>query len=250
MLLPLPENKTNKLQKPDFRAGEVFLLDKPYEWTSFHVVNSIRYQMSRVTGLKRNKVGHAGTLDPLATGLLIICTGKATKSIEKYQAQEKEYTGTFYLGATTPCFDLEQKVDKTFPINHITDEMILQTAESFLGVQEQVPPVFSAIKIKGKRAYNYARNDEEVQIKAKTIEIKEFEITRIDLPEVDFRVLCSKGTYIRSLARDFGIKVQSGAHLTALRRTKIGEFDVKDALTPKEFKLKMHAFWPDLITDV
>lgn len=238
------------MQKPDFRAGEVFLLDKPYEWTSFHVVNSIRYQMSRVTGLKRNKVGHAGTLDPLATGLLIICTGKATKSIEKYQAQEKEYTGTFFLGATTPCFDLEKEIDKTYPTDHITEEMIYQTAQGFIGVQEQVPPVFSAIKIKGKRAYDYARNEEEVQMKAKTIEIKEFEITRISLPEVDFKIVCSKGTYIRSLARDFGERVRSGAHLIALRRTKIGAFDVKDAMTPKEFKLKMHGFWPDLITDV
>lgn len=238
------------MQKPDFRAGEVFLLDKPYEWTSFQVVNSIRYQMSRVTGLKRNKVGHAGTLDPLATGLLIICTGKATKSIEKFQAQEKEYTGTLILGATTPCFDLEQKVDKTFPTDHITEDLIHQTAESFLGFQEQVPPVFSAVKIKGKRAYDYARKDEEVKIKPKTIEIKEFEITRIALPEVYFRVVCSKGTYIRSLARDFGEKLNSGAHLSALRRTKIGVYDVKDALSPKEFKLKMHEFWPDLITDV
>jgi len=238
------------LQKPDFRAGEVFLLDKPYEWTSFHVVNSIRYQMSRVTGLKRNKVGHAGTLDPLATGLLIICTGKATKRIEEYQAQEKEYTGTFYLGATTPCFDMEQEVDKIYPIDHITEDMIHRTSQEFIGVQEQTPPVFSAIKIKGKRAYDYARNDEDVKIKPKTIEIKEFEITRINFPEVDFRVVCSKGTYIRSLARDFGEKMNSGAYLAALRRTKIGNYDVKDALSPKEFKQKMHGFWPDLITDV
>lgn len=250
MFLPLPQIKTYNLQKPDLKAGEVFLLDKPYEWTSFHVVNSIRYQMSRITGLKRNKVGHAGTLDPLATGLLIICTGKATKQIDTYQAQEKEYTGTFYIGATTPCFDLEQEVDKTFPINHITEEMIYRTAETFLGIQEQTPPVFSAIKIKGKRAYDYARNDEEVKIKPKSIEIKEFEITRIALPEVDFRVVCSKGTYIRSLARDFGERVNSGAHLTALRRTRIGEFLVENALTPQEFKLKMHSYWPDLITDV
>lgn len=249
--LPLPKHfKQINLQKPDFKAGEVFLLDKPYEWTSFHVVNSIRYQMSRVTGLKRNKVGHAGTLDPLATGLLIICTGKATKRIEEFQAQEKEYTGTFLLGATTPCFDLEQEVDNTYPTEHIKEEMIFTTAQSFVGVQEQIPPVFSAIKIKGKRAYDYARNDEEVVIKPKTIEIKEFEVTRIALPEVDFRVVCSKGTYIRSLARDFGKSLNSGAYLTALRRTKIGDFSVDDAFTPKEFKQKMHSFWPDLIKDV
>jgi tRNA pseudouridine55 synthase len=242
--------KTNRLQKPDFRGGEVFLLDKPYEWTSFHVVNSIRYQMSRVTGLKKNKVGHAGTLDPLATGLLIICTGKATKRIETYQALEKEYTGTFFVGATTPCFDLEQEVNKTYSIDHLTEEMILQTAQSFVGVQQQVPPVFSAVKIKGKRAYDYARKDEEIKMKSKTIEIKEFKISRIELPEIDFKVVCSKGTYIRSLARDFGLRLESGAHLTALRRKKIGCYHVKDAMTPKEFKLKMHGFWPDLITDV
>lgn len=238
------------LEKPDFKAGEVFLLDKPYEWTSFHVVNSIRYQMSRVTGLKRNKVGHAGTLDPLATGLLIICTGKATKQIDSYQAQEKEYTGTLKLGATTPCFDLEKEEDHQYPTDHITEEMILEATKVFLGKIEQVPPIFSAIKIKGKRAYDYARKDEEVVIKPKNVEIKEFEITDIRMPEVDFRITCSKGTYIRSLARDFGQKLDSGAYLIALRRTKIGKYDVKDALTPQEFKKKMHGFWPDLIKDV
>lgn len=238
------------LEKPDFKAGEVFLLDKPYEWTSFHVVNSIRYQMSRVTGLKRNKVGHAGTLDPLATGLLIICTGKATKQIDSYQAQEKEYTGTLKLGATTPCFDLEKEEDHQYPTDHITEEMILEATKVFLGKIEQVPPIFSAIKIKGKRAYDYARKDEEVVIKPKNVEIKEFEITDIRMPEVDFRITCSKGTYIRSLARDFGQKLDSGAYLIALRRTKIGNYDVKDALTPQEFKKKMHGFWPDLIKDV
>lgn len=238
------------IEKPDFKAGEVFLLDKPYEWTSFQVVNSIRYQMSRVTGLKRNKVGHAGTLDPLATGLLIICTGKATKQIDSYQAQEKEYTGTFKLGATTPCFDLEQEEDHQYPTEHISEEMIQEATKAFMGKIEQIPPAFSAIKIKGKRAYEYARKDEEVVIKSKNVEIKEFEITAIRMPEVDFRIVCSKGTYIRSLARDFGNKLDSGAYLIALRRTKIGEYDVKDALTPKEFKLKMHGFWPDLITDV
>ncbi|OYT17883.1 MAG: tRNA pseudouridine(55) synthase TruB [Bacteroidetes bacterium 4572_77] len=238
------------MQKPDFKAGEVFLLDKPLEWTSFNVVSSIRYQMSRVTGLKRNKVGHAGTLDPLATGLLIICTGKATKQIDTYQAQEKEYTGTFLLGATTPCFDKEQEVDKTYATEHITKEMIEKTAQTFLGQQEQIPPIFSAIKIKGKRAYKYAREEEEVVIKPKQIEIKSFEITAIRFPEVDFRITCSKGTYIRSLARDFGQKLDSGAYLIALRRTKIGNYDVKDALTPKAFKEKMHSFWPDLIKDI
>ena len=237
------------MQKPNLREGEVFLLDKPYEWTSFNVVSSIRYQMKKITGLKRNKVGHAGTLDPLATGLLIICTGKATKQIEKYQAQVKEYTGTFLLGSTTPCFDKEQEVDKTYPTEHITKEMIEQAAVHFTGVQEQIPPVFSAIKIKGKRAYNYARNDEEVVIKPKTIEIMEFEITNIRGLDIDFRVVCSKGTYIRSLARDFGIKLNSGAYLIALRRTKIGNFSVEDAMTPNEFKVKMREFFPDLLEE-
>ncbi|NOR87594.1 MAG: tRNA pseudouridine(55) synthase TruB [Bacteroidales bacterium] len=235
------------MQRPNFREGEVFLLDKPLDWTSFNVVSSIRYQMKKVTGMKRNKVGHAGTLDPLATGLLIICTGKSTKQIEKYQAQVKEYTGTFLLGATTPCFDREQEEDQSFPTEHITTEMIKDAAIHFTGVQEQIPPVFSAIKIKGKRAYDYARNNEEVVIKPKTIEIMEFEITDIRMPEIDFKVVCSKGTYIRSLARDFGIKLNSGAYLTALRRTKIGEFSVDDALTPQEFKKKMHGFFPDIL---
>ena len=237
------------MQKPDFREGEVFLLDKPLTWTSFNVVASIRHRMRRITGLKKNKVGHAGTLDPLATGLLIICTGKATKQIEKYQAQVKEYTGTFELGATTPCFDKEKEVDKTYPTDHISSEMIKQMAIEFTGVQEQIPPIFSAIKIKGKRAYDYARNDEEVVIKPKTIEIMEFEITDIRMPEVDFRIVCSKGTYIRSLARDFGIKLDSGAYLTALRRTKIGNFSVDDAMTPDEFKAKMLEFFPDLLQE-
>jgi len=233
----------------DLQKGEIFLLDKPLKWTSFNVVSSIRYQMKKITGLKRNKVGHAGTLDPLATGLLIICTGKATKQIEKYQAQIKEYTGTFLLGATTPCFDKEQEVDKTYPIEHITEEMIQETAIHFTGVQEQTPPIFSAIKIKGKRAYNYARNDEEVIIKPKTIEIMEFEITDIRMPEIDFKIVCSKGTYIRSLARDFGTKLKSGAYLIALRRTKIGEYSVNDALTPDEFNSKMKELFPEILHD-
>lgn len=237
------------MQKPNLREGEVFLLDKPYEWTSFNVVSSIRYQMKKITGLKRNKVGHAGTLDPLATGLLIICTGKSTKQIDKYQAQVKEYTGTFLLGSTTPCFDKEQEVDKTYPTNHITKEMIEEAAVHFTGVQEQIPPVFSAVKIKGKRAYNYARNDEEVIIKPRTIEIMEFEITAIRGLEIDFRIVCSKGTYIRSLARDFGLKLQSGAYLIALRRTKIGDFSVDNAMTPDEFKVKMREFFPDLLEE-
>ena len=220
----------------DFQKGELILIDKPYTWTSFDVVKSVKGQARRITGIKRIKVGHAGTLDPLATGLLLICTGKKTKEIESFQAQEKEYTGTIYLGATTPCFDLEQEIDKRFDISEITEEQVRNTTAQFLGEIEQTPPLFSAIKIDGKRAYEYARNDEEVKIKSKKISIYEFELTRIELPEIDFRIRCSKGTYIRSIARDFGLALNNGAHLTALRRTKIGDFSVEDAMTPVAFK--------------
>lgn len=220
----------------DFQKGELILIDKPYTWTSFDVVKSVKGQARRITGIKRIKVGHAGTLDPLATGLLIICTGKKTKEIEGFQAQEKEYTGTIYLGATTPCFDLEQEVDKRFDISEITEEQVRNTTAQFLGEIEQTPPIFSAVKIDGKRAYEYARNNEEVKIKSKKISIYEFELTRIELPEIDFRIRCSKGTYIRSIARDIGLALNNGAHLTALRRTKIGDFSVEDAMTPAEFK--------------
>ncbi|RLD36178.1 MAG: tRNA pseudouridine(55) synthase TruB, partial [Bacteroidetes bacterium] len=216
--------------------GELILIDKPYKWTSFDVVKSVKGQARRITGIKRIKVGHAGTLDPLATGLLLICTGKKTKEIEGFQAQEKEYTGTIYLGATTPCFDLEKEVDKRFDISEITEEQVRNTTAQFLGEIEQTPPIFSAIKIDGKRAYEYARNDEEVKIKSKKISIYEFELTRVELPEIDFRIRCSKGTYIRSIARDFGLALNNGAHLTALRRTKIGDFCVEDAMTPVTFK--------------
>ena len=220
----------------DFQKGELILIDKPYKWTSFDVVKSVKGQARRITGIKRIKVGHAGTLDPLATGLLLICTGKKTKEIEGFQAQEKEYTGTIYLGATTPCFDLEKEVDKRFDISEITEEQVRNTTAQFLGEIEQTPPIFSAIKIDGKRAYEYARNDEEVKIKSKKINIYEFELTRVELPEIDFRIRCSKGTYIRSIARDFGLALNNGAHLTALRRTKIGDFRVEDAMTPATFK--------------
>ncbi|MBL7917788.1 MAG: tRNA pseudouridine(55) synthase TruB, partial [Bacteroidia bacterium] len=180
-------------------------------------------------------VGHAGTLDPLATGLLIVCTGKKTKEMNNYMGLDKEYTGTFFIGATTPCYDLEKEIDKTYPTEHITKENIIATAKSFIGKQEQVPPLFSAVMINGKRAYTHARAGDDIELKAKPIEIKEFEITSIEMPVVSFKIVCSKGTYIRSLARDFGLALNSGAHLTSLRRTKIGEFDVKDAVSPEEF---------------
>lgn len=212
------------------------MVDKPLGWSSFQAVNKIKWALKKYRGLKKIKVGHAGTLDPLATGLLIVCTGKATKQIEELQGQLKEYTGTIFVGATTPSYDLETKVDATFSISHITEDLILQTTKPFVGEIDQKPPVFSAIKKDGKRLYEHARAGEEVEIAARKTTIYEFEITRIALPEVDFRVTCSKGTYIRSLAYDFGKALDSGAHLTVLRRTKSGGFEVKDAVGPNVFE--------------
>jgi tRNA pseudouridine55 synthase len=231
----------------DFYKGELLLVDKPVGWTSFQAVNklkhAIRHHPSLVTDnvKAKPKVGHAGTLDPLASGLLIICTGKKTKEISNLMDLEKEYTGTFFIGATTPCFDLEKPVDNTFPVDHIDTELMLKTAKQFIGRQEQVPPLFSAVMVEGKRAYTLARAGEEVQLKARTIEIKEFVITRIEMPEVDFRIVCSKGTYIRSIARDFGQKLDSGAYLKALRRTRIGAYEVEQASGPVELAEKIRA---------
>ena len=217
-------------------AGKVLLIDKPLKWSSFQAVNKLKYILKRKYDLpKKFKIGHAGTLDPLATGLLIICTGKFTKSITEIQAQAKEYTGTIVVGATTPSYDLETEVDATFPTEHITEELILETTKQFIGEIDQKPPVFSAIKKDGKRLYEHARAGEEVEIKSRKTTIYEFEITRIQLPEIDFRVKCSKGTYIRSLAYDFGLALQSGGHLTVLRRTKIGDYSVGNAITPDDF---------------
>ncbi|KGO91546.1 tRNA pseudouridine(55) synthase TruB [Flavobacterium subsaxonicum] len=220
----------------DFQEGKIVLIDKPLTWSSFQAVNKVKWSLKKHMGLKKIKVGHAGTLDPLATGLLIVCTGKFTKRITELQGMEKEYTGTFYVGATTPSYDLETEVNATFLTDHITAELIHDTVPQFLGEIDQKPPVFSAIKKDGKRLYEHARKGEEVEIAFRKTTIHEFEITRIALPEIDFRVVCSKGTYIRSLAYDFGIALQSGAHLTALRRTKIGEFNVDNAITPDAFE--------------
>lgn len=218
------------IQNINLTEGDVLLVDKPYKVTSFEVVNKIKIAL-RKTFTDKVKVGHAGTLDPLATGLLIICTGKKTKTIESIQAMEKEYTGTFLLGATTPCFDLEREVDQTFPTAHITEELVTEISKKFLGKQMQTPPAFSAVKVGGKRAYDLARSGEtEIAVKSKEVEIKEFAITRFALPEVDFRIVCSKGTYIRSIARDLGTALGSGAHLTALRRTRTGEYRVENAI--------------------
>jgi tRNA pseudouridine55 synthase len=229
----------------NFYSGEILLIDKPLTWSSFQAVNKIKHAIKNhpsliVEGQKvKPKVGHAGTLDPLATGLLIVCTGKKTKTINELMGLEKEYTGTFLLGATTPCFDLEKPVDHVFPTEHITEDDIRKTAVTFTGVQQQVPPLFSAVFIDGKRAYEYARAGVEAEIKAREIEIKEFEITGITMPTVSFRIVCSKGTYIRSIARDFGLALSSGAHLTSLRRTRIGNFNVEDAVTPEVFSGQM-----------
>lgn len=221
----------------DFLEGQILLIDKPLTWSSFQAVNKLKYILKRKYDLpKKFKIGHAGTLDPLATGLLIICTGKFTKKITEIQAQAKEYTGTITVGATTPSYDLETEVDATFPTEHISDALILETTKQFLGEIDQKPPVFSAIKKDGKRLYEHARAGEEVEIASRKTTIHEFEITRIALPEIDFRVKCSKGTYIRSLAFDFGIALNSGAHLTALRRTKIGDYDVINGVSPEVFE--------------
>lgn len=223
----------------DFQAGQIILIDKPLHWTSFQAVNKLKWLLKSQLGLKKIKIGHAGTLDPLATGLLIVCTGKFTKTITEIQAQTKEYTGTFCVGATTPSYDLETEIDQTYPISHITDEQIRETTLQFLGEIDQQPPIFSAIKKDGKRMYEHARAGTSVEIAFRKTTIHEFEITRIALPEIDFRVVCSKGTYIRSLAFDFGKALNSGAHLTALRRTKIGDFTVSDAVGVEDFELQI-----------
>ncbi|WP_179318493.1 tRNA pseudouridine(55) synthase TruB [Winogradskyella helgolandensis] len=221
--------------KEDYLNGEVLLIDKPLTWTSFQAVNKLRWEIRHAFDIKKIKVGHAGTLDPLATGLLVICTGKMTKQINIFQGQVKEYTGTFVLGGTTPSFDLETEVNETFPTDHITDDLIQNTIPQFIGQINQFPPVFSAIKKDGKRLYEFARAGEEVEIKSRQVEITEFEITEINQLELHFKVVCSKGTYIRSLANDFGKALNSGAHLSSLRRTRIGDFKVDDALTPEDF---------------
>ncbi|WP_313112861.1 tRNA pseudouridine(55) synthase TruB [Aequorivita sediminis] len=223
----------------DYKEGQVILIDKPLEWTSFQAVNKVRWLIKKSFGFKKIKVGHAGTLDPLATGLLIICSGKFTKKIDTFQAQEKEYTGTFTLGATTPSYDLETEIDQRFDISEITSEQIHKATRQFIGEIQQQPPVFSALKKDGKRLYEFARNGEEVEIPFRKITISEFEITRIDLPNVDFRVVCSKGTYIRSLAYDFGKALNNGAHLSALRRTKIGDFSVANAIGISDFEASL-----------
>ncbi|OBQ57268.1 tRNA pseudouridine(55) synthase TruB [Tamlana sp. s12] len=219
----------------DYQSGQVLLIDKPLNWTSFQVVNKLRWEIRQAFKIKKIKVGHAGTLDPLATGLLVLCTGKMTKQIDTFQGQIKEYTGTIVLGSTTPSFDLETNIDKTYPTAHITEDLIKETTQQFIGDIQQYPPVFSALKKDGKRLYEFARAGEDVEIKPRTVSISEFEITNIDGNYISFRVVCSKGTYIRSLANDFGKALNSGAHLSSLRRTKIGDFKVENATSIEAF---------------
>ena len=212
----------------DFVKGEVLFVAKPLNWTSFNLVNKLRWKLQKTLNMKKLKVGHAGTLDPLATGVMILCTGKSTKLIESFQYQTKEYVATLALGATTPSFDLELPVDGTFPTEHITREMVDQILPQFLGEIQQVPPAYSAVKVDGKRAYDYARQGQEVELKSKLLVIDDIEVLDFTLPLLKIRVVCSKGTYIRALARDLGLAVGSGAHLIALERTRIGEVLLKD----------------------
>ncbi|WP_341216658.1 tRNA pseudouridine(55) synthase TruB [uncultured Wocania sp.] len=229
--------------KEEYLSGQVLLIDKPLNWTSFQVVNKLRWEIRQAFNIKKIKVGHAGTLDPLATGLLVICTGKMTKQIDTFQGQIKEYTGTFTLGSTTPSFDLETEVNETFPTEHITPDLIHEATKQFIGEIQQYPPIFSALKKDGKRLYEFARAGESVEIKPRTVNIQAFEITKIDTStalstgsiNINFRVVCSKGTYIRSLANDFGKVLQSGSHLSSLRRTKIGNFNVDHAVSIETF---------------
>ncbi len=214
----------------DFENGELILVDKPLTWTSFDVVGKIR----NATRIKKIKVGHAGTLDPLATGLLIICTGKLTKKVDEFLAEEKEYTGTITLGASTPSYDLETEINHTYPVDHITNEMIYEAAKTFEGEIEQVSPLYSALKIEGERAYHKARRGEEIKMKARKVRIEAFEITKIEMPLIHFRIVCSKGTYIRSIAHDIGKLLHSGSHLSSLRRTRSGSFNIENAWNLEE----------------
>lgn len=227
----------DRLTLENIKEGQVLLFDKPLHWTSFQVVNKVRWLIKKKFGLKKIKVGHAGTLDPLATGLVILCTGKATKTIESLMGQTKVYTGEFTLGATTPSYDLETEVDETYPISHISKELIDATLNQFRGEIMQRPPIFSALKKEGKRLYEFARKGEDVDIPKREVQIDHFEITNYNLPQLKFKVQCSKGTYIRSLAYDFGKALNSGAHLSELRRTQIGDYKIEDAMSIEDFEI-------------
>ncbi len=215
----------------DFRAGEILLVDKPLNWTSFQVVNKLRWEIKHKLGVKKIKVGHAGTLDPLATGLLVLCTGKKTKEIDGFLSADKVYTGTITLGGTTPSYDLETEIDQEFDVSHITNDLLASVRDQFIGEFEQTPPIFSAKKVDGKRAYESARAGKNIKLRARPVRITQFDLNTERFPLIDFRVHCSKGTYIRSLAHDFGQALNSGAHLSALRREASGDFKIEDAHT-------------------
>ncbi|HRY32667.1 MAG TPA: tRNA pseudouridine(55) synthase TruB [Bacteroidales bacterium] len=221
------------------QQGQFFLIDKPYGWTSFDVVSKMKGFIKHQMGIPKIKIGHAGTLDPLATGLLIVCTGKQTRQIEQFQALEKEYTGTFYLGMTTPSYDLEKEPDTIFPTDHLSRELMEEAALKLSGDQMQLPPVFSAVKVGGKRLYEYARKQKDVTLTPRPVKISVFELGRLEMPELDFRVICSKGTYIRALARDFGQACGSGAYLLKLCRTRIGPYSLNEALSIAQWSALM-----------
>lgn len=222
--------------KNSFIEGKMLLINKPIGWTSFQIVNKVRWLIKSQYDLKKIKVGHAGTLDPLAEGLLILCTGKWTKKIDEFQGQDKVYSGIFHLGATTPSFDLETEINSRQSIEHIDKNILLKSTNKFIGDQFQIPPIYSAIKQNGKKLYEYARNGETIELKKRKINISEFKITKIELPKVHFKVKCGKGTYIRSLANDYGLELKSGAYLYKLKRERIGGFNIKDALSIVEFE--------------
>jgi len=223
------------IEEYDFQKGEILLFDKELDWTSFDLVRKLRNFLCRQTGIKKLKVGHAGTLDPKATGLMIVCTGKETKNIDQVQAKEKEYVATIKLGATTPSYDLETAENEFFPTDHLTPELLKSTLESFLGENDQIPPLFSAVKIEGKRAYEHARNGSDMVLAPKKITISELELLSFSKEEIKLRVVCSKGTYIRALARDLGSALQSGAYLVGLIRTRIGDLKLEDAWNVQDF---------------
>ncbi len=223
------------IEDVNIHDGSVLLVDKPLRWTSFDVVNKIKYEIRNKSGCKKFKIGHAGTLDPLATGLLIICIGKCTKQIPEFQQQKKQYKGTFTIGATTASYDLEKMPEDFKAYDHISEDDILSNVNQLTGTIQQLPPVFSAVRFNGKRAFEYARNEMEITLQPKEITVYSFDITRIELPEIDFNIVCSKGTYIRSLARDLGTALDCGAYLSCLRRTRIGDFSVEDALNMTPF---------------
>ncbi|MFT4761587.1 MAG: tRNA pseudouridine55 synthase [Saprospiraceae bacterium] len=241
-------NSEDPLSQYDFQAGATLLVDKPKGWTSFDVVNKLRYKIKHRLGIKKIKVGHAGTLDPMATGLLIICTGKFTKKLADFQVFSKEYTGEITLGATTPSFDAETEIDQTYPTGHIDNELVEYTRKTFLGDLEQYPPMFSAIKVDGQPLYKKARQGIVVEVKPRPVTIYDFEVTNVEVPKLHFRIKCSKGTYIRSIAYDFGKAVQSGGYLTELTRTKIGKYHLENAWNLEDLVEKLENVTDNLET--